>query len=44
VTGGGTIIREDKMLTNVLLYGVLIAVAVLYFMRREKNRKSKPQR
>jgi hypothetical protein len=40
VTGAGIIIREDEMMTNVLLYGVLIAVAVLYFMRREKNRKS----
>jgi len=32
------------MLTNVLLYGALVVVAVLYFMRRSANRKTKPQR
>ena len=40
MTDAGIIDREEEMMTNVLLYGVLIAVAVLYFMRREKNRKT----
>ena len=43
MTGGGTITWEGTMLINILLYGTLILVAVLYFMRREKNRKSKPR-
>jgi hypothetical protein len=29
------------MLTNVLLYGTLLVIAVLYLMRRTQNRKSK---
>ena len=29
------------MLTNVLLYGALIVIGVLYFMRRAQNRKTK---
>jgi hypothetical protein len=40
VTGGEITIREDAMLTNVLLYGALVVVAVLYFMRRSSNRKT----
>ena len=38
--GGGFITREDAMLTNILLYGALVVVAVLYFMRRSSNRKT----
>ncbi len=41
MTGGETAIQEGTMLTNVLLYGALIVVAVLYFMRRSQNRKAK---
>lgn len=41
MTGGGTAIQEGTMMTNVLLYGALIVVAVLYFMRRSQNRKTK---
>jgi hypothetical protein len=41
MTGGEAATQEDRMLTNVLLYGVLIVVAVLYFMRRSHNRKTK---
>jgi len=41
MTGGGTTIREEPMLTNVLLYGVLIVFGVLYFLRRSHNRKAK---
>ena len=40
MTGGEITIREDPMLTNVLLYGALVVVAVLYFMRRSSNRKT----
>ena len=29
------------MMTNVVLYGVLILVGVLYFMRRAQNKKTK---
>jgi hypothetical protein len=41
MTGGRTETREVPMLTNVLLYGALIVVGVLYFMRRSQNRKTK---
>ena len=41
MTGGGITTREDPMLTNILLYGALIVVGALYFMRRSQNRKAK---
>lgn len=41
MTGAWTATREDPMWTNVLLYGVVIALGVLYFMRRSQNRKAK---
>lgn len=39
--GAWTATREDPMWTNLLLYGVAIALGVLYFMRRSHNRKAR---